>query len=647
MNCWPLPPWRPHELKIAFFGSSLVSAYWNGAATYYRGILGALAARGHQITFYEPDAYGRQQHRDIEDPQWAQVVVYSSHDDTGVHQALDHARHADLIVKASGVGVFDELLDKAVLDIRRPGALTAFWDVDAPATLDRVQSNPADPFHALIPRYDWIFTYGGGDPVVNAYEALGAKECVPVYNALDPSTHFRVAPDTRFQADLAFLGNRLPDRESRVDEFFLNAGTLAPEQHFLLAGSGWHDKRVPTNVRNIGHLYTAEHNAFNSTPTAVLNISRESMARYGFSPATRVFEAAGAGACIITDYWEGIELFLEPGKEILVARDGDEVADHLRSLTPERARVHRPRRAAPRAGGTHLSPPRASSRCYSLTGLVMEMVVVKFVICGLSITSSWGNGHATTYRGLVRELAARGHEILFLERDTPWYAENRDLADPPYCRVQLYKSIEELKDRFSREVRQADVAIVGSYVPEGVAVAEWTTSIARGITAFYDIDTPVTLAKLKRGDEEYLSAPLIPCFDLYLSFTGGPTLRHIEKHYGAPSARVLYCSVDPAVYFPEHAPKTLGNGLPRDLRPGSPTGLGAPVTRTRPPHDRCAFPRGRSAVSVRHRVALECRARRSPSALGASQFLQLSTLHVERHARRYGAGRLLAQCPPV
>lgn len=181
---------------------------------------------------------------------------------------------------------------------------------------------------------------------------------------------------------------------------------------------------------------------------------------------------------------------------------------------------------------------------------------MKFVICGLSITSSWGNGHATTYRGLVRELAARGHEILFLERDTPWYAENRDLADPPYCRVQLYKSIEELKDRFSREVRQADVAIVGSYVPEGVAVAEWTTSIARGITAFYDIDTPVTLAKLKRGDEEYLSAPLIPCFDLYLSFTGGPTLRHIEKHYGAPSARVLYCSVDPAVYFPEHAPKT-------------------------------------------------------------------------------------------
>lgn len=325
-------------MKIAFFGSSLVSAYWNGAATYYRGILGALAARGHQIAFYEPDAYARQQHRDIEDPPWAKVVVYPSDDETGVYRALDQARHADLIVKASGVGIFDELLEKAVLEIRRPGTLTAFWDVDAPATLDRVQHNASDPFHALIPRYDWIFTYGGGDPVVRAYEALGARECMPVYNALDPSTHFPVAPDRRFEADLAFLGNRLPDREARVDEFFLSAARLTPKSRFILAGCGWDDKRLPDNVRNIGHLYTADHNAFNCTPTAVLNISRESMARYGFSPATRVFEAAGAAACIITDEWEGIAHFLEPGHEILVARDGDEVAEHVRSLSPERAR---------------------------------------------------------------------------------------------------------------------------------------------------------------------------------------------------------------------------------------------------------------------------------------------------------------------
>lgn len=180
---------------------------------------------------------------------------------------------------------------------------------------------------------------------------------------------------------------------------------------------------------------------------------------------------------------------------------------------------------------------------------------MKFVVCGLSITSSWGNGHATTYRALLRELAARGHDILFLERDTSWYADNRDLSDPPYCETALYGSVEELKDRFSRDVRQADVVIVGSYVPDGVEVGNWVTKTARGVTAFYDIDTPVTLAKLQRGDGEYLAPELIPNYQLYLSFTGGPTLRHIEQHYGSPSARVLYCSVDPAAYYPEERRK--------------------------------------------------------------------------------------------
>lgn len=176
---------------------------------------------------------------------------------------------------------------------------------------------------------------------------------------------------------------------------------------------------------------------------------------------------------------------------------------------------------------------------------------MKFVVCGLSITSSWGNGHATTYRSLLRELAARGHEILFLERDTYWYADNRDLPDPPYCRAKLYSSMEEVRDRFTTDVRNADVVIVGSYVPDGVEIGRWVTESAKGLTAFYDIDTPVTLAKLERGDEEYLSAELIPRYHLYLSFTGGQTLRYLERHYGSPAARVLYCSVDPDVYFPE------------------------------------------------------------------------------------------------
>lgn len=325
-------------MKIAFFGSSLLSAYWNGAATYYRGIIRALHGRGHRVTFYEPDAYERQQHRDIEPPTWAEVVVYANEEEAALRQ-VEAARGADLIVKASGVGVFDELLEAAVLARRQPGTLVAFWDVDAPATLERVMTSPADPFSSLIPQYDLILTYGGGPPVVADYLALGARSCVPIYNALDPSTHFPVAGEARFEADLGFLGNRLPDREARVEEFFLRAAALAPGARFLLGGSGWGDKNLPSNVRYAGHVYTANHNAFNCTPRAVLNISRESMARYGFSPATRVFEAAGAGACLITDDWVGIDEFFAPGRELLIARDADEVAAHLAVLTPERARA--------------------------------------------------------------------------------------------------------------------------------------------------------------------------------------------------------------------------------------------------------------------------------------------------------------------
>ncbi|HKH49572.1 MAG TPA: glycosyltransferase [Thermoanaerobaculia bacterium] len=325
------------RLTIAFFGSSLVSAYWNGAATYYRGILRELAARGHRITFYEPDAFERQQHRDIPDPDWARVVVYPATGE-GVERALDDARGADLVVKASGVGVFDELLEAAVLDLRHPGGFAAFWDVDAPATLDRMESQLRDPFRPLVPRYDVVFTYGGGDPVVQAYRRFGARDCVPIYNALDPTTHHPVPPDPRFAGDLGFLGNRLPDREARVEEFFLQAAAKLPDRRFLLGGSGWEDKPMPANVDYLGHVYTRDHNAFNCTPLAVLNVNRESMARYGFSPPTRVFEAAGAGACLITDAWEGIELFLEPEWEVLVARHGDEVVEKLRELTPDRAR---------------------------------------------------------------------------------------------------------------------------------------------------------------------------------------------------------------------------------------------------------------------------------------------------------------------
>ncbi|MFL6585169.1 MAG: glycosyltransferase [Chthoniobacterales bacterium] len=178
---------------------------------------------------------------------------------------------------------------------------------------------------------------------------------------------------------------------------------------------------------------------------------------------------------------------------------------------------------------------------------------MKLTVLGLSITSSWGNGHATTYRGLIRELSRAGHEVVFLERDQPWYAENRDLPQPDFCETHIYHSLAELKSNFGEAVRDADCVIVGSYVPEGIAVGEWINDEASGVTAFYDIDTPVTLAALDCGTCDYLSIDLIRRYSLYLSFTGGPTLRKLERQYGSPMARALYCAVDPALYFPEQA----------------------------------------------------------------------------------------------
>ncbi|OYQ33180.1 glycosyltransferase [Flavobacterium cyanobacteriorum] len=177
---------------------------------------------------------------------------------------------------------------------------------------------------------------------------------------------------------------------------------------------------------------------------------------------------------------------------------------------------------------------------------------MKFVIIGLSVTSSWGNGHATTYRALLKELAKLGHDILFLEKDVPWYAPHRDLPNPGFCKMALYETNEELWNSYADEVANADVVIVGSYVQQGVEVGEWVIKTAKGIKAFYDIDTPVTLAKLQRQDYEYITPELISKYDIYLSFTGGSILQHLEQHYGSPAARALYCSVDPEQYYPEN-----------------------------------------------------------------------------------------------
>jgi spore maturation protein CgeB len=323
-------------MRIYVFGSSLTSCYWNGAATYYRGIYKNLHWLGHEITFAEPDIYNRQQNRDCTTVEYANVRVYETPRD--LKTVLSEACGADLIIKHSGVGADDELLESEVLNFGSARTRTAFWDVDAPATLARVEGNPNDAFRPLISQYDFIFTYGGGEPVVEHYLMLGGRNCLPIYNALDPDTHHPVPPEPSLTCDLVFVGNRLPDREARVEQFFLRAAELGPEFQFVLGGEGWRGKRLPPNVRYIGHVGTANHNAINCSARMVLNINRESMAKVGFSPPTRVFEAAGAGACLITDSWLGVEQFFEPDGEILVASNAEEVVRHLRQTSSEQAR---------------------------------------------------------------------------------------------------------------------------------------------------------------------------------------------------------------------------------------------------------------------------------------------------------------------
>jgi len=324
-------------VKIFVFGSSIVSSYWNGAATYYRGIYKYLSRRGHDVTFAEPDAYGRQQHRDETDFSYVHSVVYEP--GRHVERIMARAGECHVVVKHSGVGVDDDLLERLVAELRGQTACF-FWDVDSPATLARLRANEQDPFRAAIPRYHAVLSYGGGPASREGYLQFGARAYFSIYNGLDPETHHPVQPDEKLRCDVVFLGNRLPDREARVEELFLEAATLAPGKSFVLGGEGWGDKALPPNVRWIGHVPTGDHNRINCSAGMVMNINRNSMAVSGFSPPTRIFEVAGAGACMLCDDWPGIEDCFEPGREILVIRTARDVVDALhRCDDSERKRI--------------------------------------------------------------------------------------------------------------------------------------------------------------------------------------------------------------------------------------------------------------------------------------------------------------------
>ncbi len=325
-------------MRIAFFGSSLVSAYWNGAATYYRGLLRALAARGHDITFYEPDAFERQRHRDIDDPDWCRVIVYPANE-AAMLDALGAARDADVIVKASGVGVFDDLLEEAVLEVAptgRAGHLLGCGCAGYPRSAGRrersVRANSSRSTTSSSPT--------AADRASSRAISDGAR--APAFRSTTRSTRRRItrlrptrAGPATFcsSATVCRIGKRASGISSSTPR---RRRRIAVSCSAATAGQARH---CPANVKPIGHVFTHQHNLLNGSALAVLNVNRDSMAAFGWSPPTRVFEVAGAAGCLITDAWEGIEAFLTPGEEVLVAANGMEVASLLEELSPQRARA--------------------------------------------------------------------------------------------------------------------------------------------------------------------------------------------------------------------------------------------------------------------------------------------------------------------
>ena len=336
-------------------------------------------AFGYEITFAEPDAYGRQQHRDNDDFSYVASLVYQPRERDGgrdLNRMIALARQADIVVKHSGIGCDDRELEHRV-PAECASAMTFIWDVDAPATIHRMRANRGDALALATSGYNAILSYGGGPLARDGFLEFGAKAYYSMYNGLDPETHFPVEPDPSLVCDVCFLGNRLPDREARVEELFLRAAALAPDQTFLLGGEGWGDKPIPQNGRYIGHVPTVDHNRGNCSAGMVLNINRASMADFGFSPPTRVFEVSGAGTCMLCDDWPGLSDCFEPDKEILVVKNAEDVvrALHTHNSTARKqigqafhARGLRDHTYAQRAAQADYAFRECAARRYKTTG---------------------------------------------------------------------------------------------------------------------------------------------------------------------------------------------------------------------------------------------------------------------------------------
>ena len=646
--------------RIAFFGSSLVSAYWNGAATYYRGILRALHARGHRITFYEPDAYDRQEHRDIDDPPWARVVVYAGSDPAAAHRALDAARGADVVVKASGVGVFDALLEAGVASLGGgPDARSSSGTSTRPRPSTGCARDPPIRCRALLPRYDLVLTYGGGDPVVRGY--LGARRAalrahLQRARSRRPTSRRRPSrasrPTSRSSPTACPTARRASTSSSCEPARALPSATL-PARRQRLAGQGAASERA-----RVGHVYTRRSQRVQlERPRGAQRGARQHGRVRASRPRRGSSRPRAPAACIVTDAWEGIELVprartRDPGRRERATR----WPSSLGALTPERARAigqaaRRRVLAAPHLRGARRrgrgGAPRRGRR--ERGGRRMSR----------ARTSSWASrsrprGATGTRRPTARSSrrsARAGTACSSWSAIAPYYAANRDLAGARPTAAPSSTGASTISGRASaRPCATPTWWCVGIVRARGRARRRagcWRR--ARGSARFYDIDTPVTLAKLERGEHAYVSRGARPALrPLPLvhrradARTAGAPLRR------AAGAAPLLLGRPGRATAPSRRRSALGPRLPRDVQRRSPARARRAARRARAPLPRGQL-RASPARSTRTGLAWPANVeRREHVAAGrAPRLLQRAALHPQRDAEGHGGGGPLAERAPV
>ncbi len=322
--------------RIAIFGPSLMSAYRNPDASYYRGMLRCLSELGYNITFYEPEAFDRQDHHDINPPAWATVKTYKDEKDS-VDDALKGASSAEILIKASNIGVWDDYLREKLLECNARDKMVMLWEMEAPIRLTALKDDKQDPLHKQIAEFDAIVMSSGGDHAQKAFTEYGSKAAHVVYPAADTSIFEPEDGHERFASMLAYIGDSKPDRDPRTLVYLNEIARQLPEKRLLIGGEGWQDTPLPDNVDAFGHVYTGDLNLLYNSARAVLVLNRKPMVDWGYAPSTRLFEAAAAGAAIITEPMGGLDEFFTPFKELLTANDGTEAASKLLALSPDKA----------------------------------------------------------------------------------------------------------------------------------------------------------------------------------------------------------------------------------------------------------------------------------------------------------------------